>query len=472
MRRSTLGAAALALAAGLLTAWPAAAQDYYDHRAQTDDQQRMRQRQGQQGQRAMTQEEWERQRRREQQQSGTYSNPTTTGQNTTRYGTQPARPRTWDQREYDRNPYGVGRDVQDDKWDTGTWDMGEHDTPQWEAQKRDRWEVDRRDGDGYDRNPYGVGRDVQDDAWDTGLWDMGEHDTPELRARKQERWGDQDYRYDYDRADRRGVGDRVRGWFSDEDDRNPFGVGDDVFDDKWDTGGVDMGEYNAWDHPREYYRDLEALQQGRFHQQYGLRDPHDRRTRGLRDDDVWDGREPWYNNAGNRIGLDRDGDVYEDYNDRRQQPRYRDQDRFYGSDEPEFRGTRDRIRVPLINRDNDGRGLRLGDATDSNPYGTGDDVFDDKWDTGAWDMGEYNAWDHPDEYQADLQLLQRGEFHRRYGIPEGRAEDRSAGLRSDDVWDGRQPWYDRDDDRPAYRSDTRYRNQPREDRRDYDSRWR
>jgi hypothetical protein len=31
-----------------------------------------------------------------------------------------------------------------------------------------------------------------------------------------------------------------------------------------------------------------------------------------------------------------------------------------------------------------------GHYVETNPYGWGDDVYDDKWDTGLWDMGEYD----------------------------------------------------------------------------------
>lgn len=269
-----------------------------------------------------------------------------------------------------------------------------------------------------DPNPYGVGRDVQDDKWDTGLWDMGEYDVP--------------------RSPQGSFDERTREWMGpDEDDRNPFGIGDDVFDDKWDTGLGDMGEYNAWDYPQEYRRDLQALKEGRFHLRYGVPPERVISRQGLRDDDVWSGDQPWYRDIDERTG-------FRDERGRGVVP-------WGGPEDRDMTARRDRVRVPLgttEDPDRRGRRLRLGEATeDRNPFGVGEDIFDDKWDTGAWDMGEYNAWDYPQEYQRDVQLLDRGEFHRPYGVSPDQDTRRSReGLRDDDIWDGRQPWY-RDNDR-------------------------
>ncbi len=343
---------AIALAAGLLIAAPASAQSgYYRSGEQPQNQQR-------------AQQDWEREqmRQREMQrrnQQGVVSNP-------------------------DRSPYSTG----------------------------DRRDVSRQQDRFRDRNPYGVGSDVQDDKWDTGFWDMGEYDAPQNRQRVQgdRRWG---------------------GLMSgDRDDRNPYGIGDDIFDDKWDTGLGDMGEYNAWDYPEEYQRDLQALREGRFHQQYGVRPDRDR-SRGLRDDDVWSGDQPWYRDSTRR--TERDGDRWGGLIP-------------WGGPNDRTAERRDRVRVPVRtaraadDQDRQNR-LRLGEAT-RNPYGVGEDVFDDKWDTGLWDMGEHNAWDYPQQYQRDVQRLDRGQFHQQYGVsPDQDSRRAREGLRDDDIWDGRQPWF-------------------------------
>jgi hypothetical protein len=292
---------------------------------------------------------------------------------------------------------------------------------------------------------------------------------------------DNDRRYEARDDEDRPFGQRVRGWFGgDDQDRNPFGVGDDVFDDKWDTGVADMGEYNAWDYPAEYRRDLQALREGRFHAQYGLNDPHDRARRGMREDDMWDGQQPWYRDETGRTRLgdwERDDDrvtTRRGWTDGNEGVRVRDDDRDLWDrvDRPFDRDTRgdrregmferDRVRVPLgttedvrgMERDRDGRRLRLGEPT-RNPYGVGDDVFDDKWDTGTWDMGEHNAWDYPQEYQRDVQMLDRGQFHQQHGVSPDQDRRRvREGLRDDDIWDGRQPWY-RDTDDTYRPSDSR-----------------
>jgi hypothetical protein len=41
-----------------------------------------------------------------------------------------------------------------------------------------------------DSNPYGVGTDVYDDKWDTGFWDMGEYDTGEYYTND---WNETEY---------------------------------------------------------------------------------------------------------------------------------------------------------------------------------------------------------------------------------------------------------------------------------------
>jgi hypothetical protein len=334
--------------------------------------------------------------------------------------------------EDDRNPFGVGDDIFDDKWDTGLDDMGEYNAWDYPAEYRRDLQALR---EGRFHTQYGV-RDPHNRAQrglrDDDVWDG------------RQPWYNRDSNNNRTTTNERTVA-RDRTVATNRDDRNPFGVGNDVFDDKWDTGGDDMGEYNAWDYPAEYRRDLQALREGRFHTQYGVRDPHNRAQRGLRDDDVWDGRQPAYNDNDRVTTRDRDK---RDLWDRVDRPMGREADRREGMLE------RDRVRVPLgttedvRGMDRDNRRLHLGDATpNQNPYGVGDDVFDDKWDTGLWDMGEYNAWDHPQEYQRDVQMLDRGQFNQRYGVsPDEDRERARKGLRDDDIWDGRQPWYRDNDD--------------------------